>query len=195
MFTAEQIKALLAVATVPMKAMILLGINAALGNHDVGVLTLKHLDLKGGWINFPRSKTGIMRRCPLWPQTIKAVQAAIAARPSPIDEAHVDLVFITRQGRPWGKDAADSPVSKEMAKLLKRLGMARPGLNFYALRHGFETVASGAKDQPAVDHIMGHSPAANDMSAVYRETIDDSRLVAVSDFVKRWLFSKSRKAK
>lgn len=193
MFTAEQIKALLAVATVPMRAMVMLGINTACGNHDVGVLTMKHLDLQGGWLNFPRPKTAIMRRAKLWPQTIKAVQAAIAQRPTPNDEAHEQLVFVTRQGRPWGKDAADSPVSKELAKLLKRLGMARPGLNFYALRHTFETVAGGAKDQPAIDHVMGHSPAANDMSAVYREGIDDARLVAVSEHVLRWLFPKNKK--
>jgi integrase len=191
MFEAEQIRALLDIASVPMKAMLLLGINAGFGNSDVGALTMKAVDLKGGWLSFPRPKTGIMRRCPLWTETATALQAAIKARPSPIDEAHVDLVFVTRHGRPWGKDVADSPVSKELAKMLKRLSMARPGLNFYALRHTFETIAGETKDQPAVSAVMGHAPAANDMSATYREKISDDRLKAVTEHVRKWLFAKA----
>ena len=55
---------------------------------------------------------------------------------------------------------------------------------FYSLRHSFETVGGNTKDQIAVDFIMGHAPDANDMSAVYRESIDDSRLLDVSNFVR-----------
>jgi hypothetical protein len=51
---------------------------------------------------------------------------------------------------PWAKDTPDSPVSKETAKLLKELKLQRPGLNFYALRHTFETIGGEAKDQVAV---------------------------------------------
>ena len=41
----------------------------------------------------------------------------------------------------------------------------RPGLNFYALRHTFETVAGESKDQVAVDYIMGH--AQEDMASKF----------------------------
>jgi hypothetical protein len=49
-----------------------------------------------------------------------------------------------------------------------------------------------ARDQPAVDRIMGHAERANDMAAVYRQeagddTMDD-RLRAVSEHVRTWLF-------
>ena len=64
----------------------------------------------------------------------------------------------------------------------------RRGVGFYALRHGFETIGGESRDQVAVDHIMGHSPAAGDMSAVYRERISDERLQAVVDHVHKWLF-------
>jgi integrase len=57
---------------------------------------------------------------------------------------------------------------------------------FYGLRHTFETVGGEAKDQPAVDHIMGH--ARDDMASVYRERISDERLRAVTDHVHAWLF-------
>jgi len=58
--------------------------------------------------------------------------------------------------------------------------------NFYALRHTFETIGGEAKDQVAVDYIMGH--ARDDMASVYRERISDERLKAITDHVRQWLF-------
>ena len=74
-----------------------------------------------------------------------------------------------------------------MRYLLDKLDMHRPGLNFYALRHTFETIAGESRDQVAVNHIMGH--ADQSMAGVYRERISDERLVAVTDCVRDWLFS------
>ena len=71
-----------------------------------------------------------------------------------------------------------------------KLGLKRHGLNFYALRHGFETIAGASRDQPAVDHVMGH--ARDDMASVYREGIDDDRLEAVAEHVRAWLFKKDQ---
>jgi|GEM_PF-6876727 len=45
-------------ADVHLTAMISLGVNAALGNHDCGTLPRWAVDLTGGWIEFPRSKIG-----------------------------------------------------------------------------------------------------------------------------------------
>ena len=59
----------------------------------------------------------------------------------------------------------------------------RTGLGFYTLRHTFRTVADEAKDQPAADFIMGHESPHK--SSVYRETISDERLKAVSDHVRK----------
>jgi len=56
------------------------------------------------------------------------------------------------------------------------------------LRHGFQTVGDGAKDPIAVRFIMGHADLGNDMSAVYREGVDDERLRAVTEHVRKWLF-------
>ncbi len=89
------------------------------------------------------------------------------------------------EGGRW-HDTPDNPLSKELAKLLKELKLHRPGLNFYALRHTFETVGGESRDQVAVDHIMGH--VRDDMASVYRERIGDERLQAVTDHVRAWLF-------
>jgi integrase len=187
MFTADEVRRLLGAAGVQLKAMILLGINCGFGNADCGTLPLSALDLDTGWIDFPRPKTGIARRCPLWSETVAALREALARRPQPKDEENAGLVFITKYGLPWFKDdSTTNPVSQETAKLLKRLGLdGRKGVGFYALRHTFRTVADEAKDQPAADFIMGHE--VPHMSAVYRETIGDARLRAVADHVRAWL--------
>jgi integrase len=75
--------------------------------------------------------------------------------------------------------------------MLKALGInGRKGLGFYTLRHTFRTVADGAKDQPAVDFIMGHE--VPHMSSIYRETISEERLKAVTDHVRNWLFGPTK---
>ena len=56
------------------------------------------LDLERGCVDYPRPKTGISRRCPLWPETVAAVRDALACRPTPKKEEHAGLVFVTRCG-------------------------------------------------------------------------------------------------
>jgi integrase len=188
LFTPEEIQRLTAAAGPQLRAMILLGINGGLGNTDCGRLPLSAVNLKTGWIEFPRPKTGIARRFPLWPETIEALRVAIADRPEPRDPADAGLVFITKYGGTWGRDDSRA-VSNEMAKLLRALEInGRHGLNFYSLRHTHRTIADAAKDQPAAFLIMGHE--MGDMSDVYREGIDDSRLREVVNHVRGWLFDK-----
>ncbi len=188
LFAAGEIRSMIGAAGPQLRAMILLGVNCGFGNSDCGNLPTKALDLVGGWIDYPRPKTGIGRRVPLWSQTIVALRVAIAQRPKPRDKADVGLVFITAKGLPWAKQHADNPLSKEFAKLQKALGIHRKGRGFYALRHVFQTVADEARDPVATRAVMGHSPDASDMSAVYRESVSDERLRAVTDHVRRWLF-------
>ncbi len=65
LFEADEIRRILAAAGLPLEAMVLLGINCGFGNADCGTLPLSALDLDGGWVDYPRPKTGIDRRCPL----------------------------------------------------------------------------------------------------------------------------------
>ncbi len=191
MFEASQIRAMIKNAGMQLRAMIYLGVNAGLGNSDIGNLPKCAVDLKTGWMSYPRPKTGVARRCHLWPETVAAIKAAVAKRPSPKDPADDGLLFITKRGYRWSKDTPDSPVSKETAKILGELKIVRRGLGFYALRHTFETIAGETLDQPTVDYIMGH--ARDDMATTYRERIGDDRIKRVSNHVREWLFPKPKK--
>jgi integrase len=189
-FTADEIRRMLDAASVPMRAMILLGINAAYGNSDCGELPRRALDLDGGWVTFPRPKTGVKRRASLWPETVAALQAAIAERPEPRDKAHAGLVFITMHGRPWAADGYAQSVTQETCSILKRLHInGRRNLGFYGLRHTFRVVADATRDQVAARYIMGHTDESID--GVYRDAsqIDDSRLRTVAEAVHDWLFA------
>jgi integrase len=202
MFEREQVLAILNGATVnrktiagatqPLRSMLLLAINGGLGNSDVAKLPLTALDLQGGWLNFHRPKTGIKRRIPLWPETIKALKDWLSQRPAAKGDAPDDLVFVTQRGGSWSKTAADNPVCKETAKLLKRLELHSAGLNFYSMRRTFRTIASEARDEAAADAIMGHAPRSDDMASIYRQRIGDDRLKAVTDHVRTWLFPENK---
>jgi integrase len=185
LFAADEIRRLIEAAGISLRAMVLLGVNCGFGNSDCGNLPLSALDLDAGILDFPRPKTGIPRRCTLWAETIHAIRESLAARPDPKDKADAGLVFITKYGKSWSKEVADSPITKETRKLLDALDI-NGHRNFYTLRHTFRTVADEARDQPAADHIMGHE--SPHMSTVYRERISDERLRAVADHVHRWLF-------
>jgi integrase len=197
MIEADELRKLIAAAGVPLKAMILLGINAGFGQSDIANLPLAAIDMERGWIDFPRVKTAILRRCPLWPETVKAIREAIAARPAPKDAANASLVFVTRFGHKWvrarivgdGKPAtAIDSLNLEFQKLLKSVGAKHTG--FYSLRHVHRTAADAAKDQVAADFIMGHVPTT--MASHYRERIDDDRLKAVAAVVRDWLFHQKK---
>jgi integrase len=185
LFAAAEVRQIIDAAKPTLRAMLLLGINCGLGNSDVGNLPLSALDLDNGWLDFPRPKTGLPRRSPLWPETVVALREALAKRTMPRRPEHATLVFTTIHGLAWARDDRSSPLSIETGRLLRTLGI-NAGRCFYALRHTFRTVADEAKDQPAADFIMGHE--VPHMSAVYRETISDARLRAVADHVRAWLF-------
>lgn len=186
MFEAKELRQMIAESNPQLRAMIILGINCGFGNSDVATLPKSALSLKKGWVEYPRPKTGIERRCPLWAETSRAVTAYLDVRPTPKTEEAKELVFITKYGKSWSKESSSNPISAECRKLLQRLGFYRQGLGFYALRHTFETVGGDARDQVAVNYIMGH--AREDMASVYRERISDERLRAVVKHIQQWLF-------
>ena len=192
MFEAKELQSILDRADCIMRTMILLGINTGVGNMDVALLTLDKLDLKKGWLDYPRGKTGIARRCPLWPETVDALKVAIGKRPQPRSPEYANHVFLTQKlGGPWAKtETRDNALSAEFRKLLDKIGIRQKGLSFYGLRHTFETIAGDSRDQVAVDAIMGH--ADDSMAATYRERISDDRLLAVVHHVHTWLFGEKK---
>jgi integrase len=197
MLEADQLRRLLAAAPVPLKAMILLGLNAGFGNGDCATLPLACLDLEHGWLDYARPKTGIARRCPLWPETVAAIRQALEARPQPKTTESAALAFLTQRGTAWihytAKGGRIDNVTIQFGLLLERLGLHRARLGFYAMRHVFRTVADAARDPVAIDLIMGHTDPS--MAGHYREHIEDSRLLAVVEHVRAWLFQPPKKDK
>ncbi|HEV3143767.1 MAG TPA: tyrosine-type recombinase/integrase [Gemmataceae bacterium] len=196
MFEPEELRRMLDSAKQPLRAMVLLGLNGAFGQSDLAGLPLSALDLAASWCNYPRPKTGIPRRVPLWPETCDAIRQWLPDRPEPKDAADSKLVFVTKYGHRFvrtkkgTKDRENSidGISQEFRKLVRKLGMKRAG-GFYNLRHVFRTIADTARDQPAAIAIMGHAPDVDDMSDSYRERIGDDRLLAVVNVVRNWLFA------
>lgn len=180
-----------------LRAMVLLAANTGFGNTDVSTLPQSALDLEGGWVNFPRPKTEIRRRVPLWPETVEALRQALAVRPKPSKPEYADRCFLTTTGKPFVRmdqkqGSTDlrpqNYLSMKVTKLLKALHInGRAGLGLYTLRHNLQTIGGRAKDPEAVSAIMGH--ADQSMAAMYRERIDDDRLRAVTETVRQWLWN------
>ena len=194
MFEPDELRTIIDAAGQPMKAIVLLAANCAFGATDIACLPKSAIDFETGWVEHARIKTGVPRRIPLWPETLEALQAALAVRPKPKAEADADLVFVTKYGHRWVKTnrngtPADA-LGQEFAKLLKALGLKRPRVSFYAIRHGFQTIGEEV-GETATRAIMGHVDAS--MSALYRERISDRRLRTVTDHVHDWLFGNGSK--
>ena len=190
MFQADELRKIIEAATQPLRSMVLLGINCAFGSTDLSNLPESAVDVSSGWITYPRPKTAIERRCPLWTETIVALREWLAERKEPNAPSDAGLVFLTRCRQRWvrlgNKGAVADAIAGEFAKLLNKFGLRRPRVGFYALRHTFRTVADEVRDRPAIDLIMGHTDGT--MADAYRERISDERLRAVTEHVRAWLF-------
>ena len=182
MLEPPQILLLIDEAGTHLKAMLHLAVNCGFGPGDCGQLPLKAVDLSSGWINYPRPKTAVGRRCPLWPETVAAMRASLARRYTPRQECE-HLFFVRPDGSTWGSESS-KPICKHFRQARDRAGLPRCGA--YWLRHVFRTVGGGEKDQEAMSVLMGH--AERSMADVYRERIDDERLIAITSRVRRWLF-------
>jgi hypothetical protein len=78
-----ELRQLIEASGTPLRAMILLGINARWGQTDVATLPRGALDLDAGTMEFPRPKSGIDRRATLWAETVEALCNALVNRPKP----------------------------------------------------------------------------------------------------------------
>jgi integrase len=197
LFEPAEIHRMLAEATVLLRAAILLGLNFGYGNTDVATLPLAAIDLTNAWIVFARPKTGAERKGKVWPETLVALQEAIAQRPAAAAPEYAGLALLTRHGGPLVKVTCQPQEGNKLrvvchdalGKATKKL-LARLGINgnrcFYTCRHTFRTWADSCGDQPAANFIMGHID--NSTADAYREMIDDDRLEAVANHVREKLF-------
>lgn len=194
LYTAAQIKALIAKADDVFAAMLYLGINAGFGNTDCAELPASAIDLDAALIDFPRPKTEVDRQVPLWPETVAALRKALAARPKPASKAFTPLAFLSKRGNLTVSlsvtvDDKGKPVAHRVdtiATWFAETAVAAevPNLGFYALRHTFRTIADECNSPYAVNRICGHELAG--MSAFYNEHVQISKLKQVTDYVQAW---------
>jgi integrase len=179
MYSPKEIRAIMDESGVHLRAMILLGINCGYQNSDCETLTLQQAveSKTHGWLDVPRTKTEVDRRCYLWPSTRKAIARSLARRV----EADSEMFFVLPDGRPFSSSNAD--IAKRFRSARDYAGIRQGGYSW--LRKTFETVAGASKDQVAVDFIMGHVDSS--MAGVYRQEIQDERLIEVSRVVWKWL--------
>ncbi|MEO1979678.1 MAG: tyrosine-type recombinase/integrase [Fuerstiella sp.] len=195
-FKPDEIRTLWSRSTGWLRACILLGINTGFGNADCGGLHAHHIDSKSGWYDLARAKTGIPRRFYVWEETRNAIREAMKSRPVATHDSDDSLCLLTSHGRPvfweYTRDAGTvsrcDNVGKEFTKLVKAAKIRR-GRGFYSLRRTFETVGGNSQDQIAVNYVMGHGDES--MAAVYRQGIDDQRLIDVAEHVRQWLWMRT----
>src|SRR5262249_10148023 len=101
LLTQDEILRMLGAAGDQLRAMILLAVNAGLGNSDCSRICKHNLDLEKGWLDYPRAKTGVERRAPLWPETIEAIRHVLEKRREPKNPDDRDLVFVTNPFTSW----------------------------------------------------------------------------------------------
>ena len=105
MFTADEVRRLLDAAGPQLRAMIFLAVNAGMGNTDRGRLPLSAVNLDTAWLDYPRPKTGMPRRCWLWPETVQAIREAIdmsaLEKLLPPDEIHRELLATLARAATW----------------------------------------------------------------------------------------------
>ncbi|MBX3433688.1 MAG: hypothetical protein KF847_10240 [Pirellulales bacterium] len=122
LYEAADIRNLVAKADPQLKWMILMGINCAFGPKDCELFP----GPVGEWHSFARPKTGIARRCWLWPETVEALK-------------------VKRES--WDRWR----VANEFAALCETCEVTNHG--FYSLRRTFVTIAEGS--QAVIDRICG----------------------------------------
>jgi integrase len=182
-FTPSQVQALLQNASPKMKAMIWLGLNCGFGGTDCSNLEWKHLDLQNGRVRLARSKTGVDRNLPLWPETIHAIKEL------PISG---ELVFYTRRGHPWvttkrvvdkngrSKYQKSDNVTQEFSRLMKKTGIEmEKGVGFYTLRRTAATLTAKSGDPFAVQQLLGHADLK--MATTYVQDVSEQTDRAINN--------------
>ncbi len=172
LFKSKQVRQIVADANRELRGMILLGINCGFGPQDCCDLPTNRVDLVNGWHNFHREKTGVERRCPLWPETVKALRGA------------------TNNGKVFAGKWNRRNIAYHFRRLVDDFYI-KDVTEFYSLRRTFETIATtSGVPQAVIDAIMGHVPAADDMSATYRQKIFNEQLLQCSNHVRKWYLGK-----
>jgi len=149
-FKPAELRSLLKTGELEDRAAILLGLNCAIGNMDMGRLRWKHFNRReiGEDIEYiyeqPRGKNQRKRRPPLWPLTVEILHKwKVEASSRGMAVGGDNYVFTTRDGTPvtlsgitqTGKVWHHRALAKRFTELLKKAGIKRPRLGWYSRSH------------------------------------------------------------
>lgn len=158
----EEVRHLLDNASETTKPMFLLALNCAFTQADLAGLRTDHI--QGEWLNFPRPKTAIDRRCWLWPETTDCLPAA------------------NDDDRIFGLDAA--VIRKRLYREMGRLGVNfSPG----CIRHTSLTELGNHGDATCVELIAGHC-GRGVTRRHYVHEVSRERIRDASEHLRRWVF-------
>jgi hypothetical protein len=134
-YTPEQLGVLYEHATPGERVLFLLGINCGFGAGECGTLAVN--EVQGDYIRRLRSKSEVYGQWLLWPETKKALAAALARRPA----SPLPFLLLTGQGKPLTGQTATGrqrgKVTNRWAHLNERVRKTCPGfprLSFNKLR-------------------------------------------------------------
>jgi integrase len=176
----SQVRQLLAEATPTLRAMIYLGINCGVDCSDLCNLPIGAVNLKTGWLDYPRAKTGIERRVKLWPETVEALRDYLAIRPKPPKRLERNF-FVTVHLNKW----TASSIVHEFAKLRDKCEIESG--TFIWFRKTVQTIGENEGDTIAVKAVMGH--VDDSISSEYRQGVDPRRIVRVTEIIHDWLIN------
>lgn len=177
-------------ANVQLHAMLLLALNGGYGPQELSDLPRAVVDLERRRIDYSRGKTGAAHIVPLWDETVRALEWAMALRPGDA------LLFRTRNGNPWCMDkhvyrnghlfktSKTDNVNERFLELVEPLGLKFPRQGFYKLKHLHATTADRAGDPHATFALAGHELPGSKSHYV---RVDEDRLRRVVEFVRQEL--------
>lgn len=197
----QQVRTFVRAADPVTRAAFLLMLNGGIGNTDIAAATQDSVASE----TFVRSKTGAVRRFPLWHETTRAIKQAWKVRPAPADPQFANRLFLTKRGYPVVRDQFDG--DGNLTSTTDALGMAftaiaqgryagkgKPRVDglgidrtLYDARRTFQTIGDEVGPAHVVKAIMGHEARTDDMSAVYRQDIPQAQIVKVINHVRKRL--------
>lgn len=165
-FDLHELRAVNEAADPWLKTVVMLAINAGLSNTDIGQVQWGHFVKKSirkvteTRFMMPRGKTWGRRGTPLWPETIQLLDEwrnHREAKPHGITDKN--LVWTTSYGSPLvysrshdnRRASIRDILQPAFAKLVKSVGLAKPNLTIYSIRHSRATWATDyARDDAAL---------------------------------------------
>jgi len=168
-FEPHELRMVIEAADLWLKAAIMLAINTGIGNSDLGRAKWEHFvkkkigDKTETRFIMPRGKTWGRRRTPLWPETVDVLERWKTERSQKgLPTGEDGFVWTNRYGTPivysaalpnskkslkHGPVALRDNLSPHFSTLLDSLGLRKPNLGFYSIRHSGSTWASDYGDE------------------------------------------------